>query len=238
MSLSLSYALLTSLISTPAMAQGIDGLDDPVEEQESARRPRKEEVVKEVNKGFYAKSSFGGAGYILELAPALRAGSAIGLAVGQDFVDQEKTSMAWEVALLQGVHNGCSYIYQADGTCQGGTPGPFIQGDTRTYSMLANYEFSKYPTRRIGLGVRAGGGVLFAPLLMDPDAYQRDVVAGEWGGNDGFYHNGAKPLGFGGVTFEYYSKLSHFSVGADADVFYAVNFDLGYNATGYFKYTF
>lgn len=240
MSLSVSFALLSGLVSTPAMAQGLDGLDDPVEED--ARKPKKDEVVKEVNKGLYAKSSFGAAGYLLDLNGFLKAGSAIGLSVGKDFVDQEEMSMAWEVALIQGVHNGCKYEYQADLICagnKGGTaPSPYIQGDTRTYSFLANYEFSKYPTRRVGLGFRAGGGVLFAPLLMDEDAYLRDVVAGTWGGVDPGYHSGAKPVGFGGLTFEYYSKLSHFSVGVDADVFYAVGFDLGFNATGYFKYTF
>lgn len=240
MSLSVSFALLSGLVSTPAMAQGLDGLDDPIEEE--ARKPKKDEVVKEVNKGLYAKSSFGAAGYLLDFNGFLKTGSAIGLAVGKDFVDQEEMSMAWEVALIQGVHNGCNYEYQADLICsgnKGGTaPSPYIQGDTRTYSMLANYEFSKYPTRRVGLGFRAGGGVLFAPLLMDEDAYLRDVVAGAWGGVDPGYHKGAHPVAFGGLTFEYYSKLSHFSVGVDADVFYAIGFDLGFNGTGYFKYTF
>ncbi len=240
MSLSVSFALLSGLVSTPAMAQGLDGLDDPIEEE--ARKPKKDEVVKEVNKGLYAKSSFGAAGYLLDFNGFLKTGSAIGLAVGKDFVDQEEMSMAWEVALIQGVHNGCNYEYQADLICagnKGGTaPSPYIQGDTRTYSLLANYEFSKYPTRRVGIGFRAGGGVLFAPLLMDAAAYERDVLAGTWGVADPGYHSGAHPVAFGGLTFEYYSKLSHFSVGVDADVFYAIGFDLGFNGTGYFKYTF
>ena len=42
----------------------------------------------------------------------------------------------------------------------------------------------------------------------------------------------------GGPAFEYYSKLAHFSVGLDADIFYAIGFDLGANAIGYMKYTF
>jgi hypothetical protein len=42
----------------------------------------------------------------------------------------------------------------------------------------------------------------------------------------------------GGPTFEYYTKLSHFSAGIDVDVFYAIGFDLGLNATGNLKYTF
>jgi len=42
----------------------------------------------------------------------------------------------------------------------------------------------------------------------------------------------------GGLTFEYYTKLSHFSVGADIDAMYIVNFDLGISPTAYLKYSF
>ena len=43
---------------------------------------------------------------------------------------------------------------------------------------------------------------------------------------------------FAGPTFEYYTKLSHFSVGVDVDVVYGIGWDLGLNATGALKYTF
>jgi hypothetical protein len=81
-----------------------------------------------------------------------------------------------------------------------------------------------------------GAGALSSPLLIDEDAYQREVIP-EFGGDPG-WHSGIKPLFVFGPTFEYYSKLSHFSVGIDADVFYGIGWDLGLNATGYFKYTF
>lgn len=234
-----SLALLSTLCATPAFAQGLDDLDDDSSGEELDRRGRAKPEVKEIVKGFYAKSSFGGAGYLLDFRGYVNAGSAIGLSFGQDFVDREKTSMAWEVAVVQGVHNGRDYREQADEGCRvAGGAAPCVQGDLRTYSFLANYEFSKYPTRRVGLGIRVGGGALTSPLLMDEEAYIREVVEGEWRGADPGYHTGIKPIGMGGVTFEYYSKLSHFSVGVDADVFYAVGFDLGTNVTGYFKYTF
>jgi hypothetical protein len=41
-----------------------------------------------------------------------------------------------------------------------------------------------------------------------------------------------------GPTIEYYTKLSHFSVGMDLDVTYVLNFDLGISPLGYLKYTF
>ena len=79
-----------------------------------------------------------------------------------------------------------------------------------------------------------------SPLLIDETAYQTEVVPQLSNSGTGQYvsHGGVKPVFLFGPTFEYYSKLSHFSVGIDADVFYGIGWDLGLNATGYFKYTF
>jgi hypothetical protein len=69
-------------------------------------------------------------------------------------------------------------------------------------------------------------------------AFAEQVVADAWGGNNPGYHDAPHPLGMGGPTVEYYTKLSHFSVGGEADIFYAIGFDLGMNVTGFLKYTF
>jgi hypothetical protein len=42
----------------------------------------------------------------------------------------------------------------------------------------------------------------------------------------------------GGPTIEYYTKLSHFSIGVDVDVYYVINFDLAVAPAGFLKYTF
>lgn len=238
--------LLSSLLATnPSFAQDYDDLDAPdtVEETARGRRSTAKPDVKEINKGVYAKANVGGAGYLGSFRGFVKGGTAVGVALGQDFVDREKTSMAWELAFLQGIHNGCDYQYQADLQCSGNKGGavasPLVEGDLRTYSFLLNYEISKYPNRRFGIGARLGAGGLYSPLLMDDDRYLTEVVQGEWGlAADPGYHDSFKPLGFGGATLEYYSKLSHFSIGGDADVFYAVGFDLGFNATFFMKYTF
>jgi len=234
--------LLTALLtSDPALAQDYGDLDEPEDTEEATRgrRSPNKPDVKEINKGFYAKANVGGAGYIGNFRGFVKGGTAVGVALGQDFVDREKTSMAWEFGFMQGIHNGCDYQHQADGICSGNAngPSPYVEGDLRTYSFLLNYEFSKYPTRRLGLGLRLGAGGLYSPLLMDPVRYQEDVLR-EWGINDPGYHGSFKPVGFGGFTAEYYSKLSHFSLGGDADVFYAVGFDVGFNASVFLKYTF
>ena len=53
------------------------------------------------------------------------------------------------------------------------------QGDVRVYTIAGLYEFSIYPTRRLGIGIRAGGGLSFTPLLMDEGEYETTVVK-EW----------------------------------------------------------
>jgi hypothetical protein len=227
-----------------ASAQDYDDYDDPIdEESEEARqektkkKKKKAAVVREVVKGLYAKANVGTGIYLGRFAGATKAGTTTTIGIGSEFLDQENFSMAWEIGFNQGVHNGMSYEQQADGGCQfAGGAYPCHQGDLRTYTLLAALEASTYPSRRIGIGARLGAGVLSSPLLIDEAAYQAEVVP-EFGGDPGF-HSGVKPLFVFGPTFEYYSKLSHFSVGIDADIFYGIGWDLGVNATGYFKYTF
>ncbi len=223
-----------------AYAQGYDDLDETAEEDTAApsRRGREREV-REVVKGIYAKSNVGGASYLLNFRGWVRNGTAVGLTVGMDFMDRETLSVAGELTFNQGIHNGVDYLTQGDYGCQQlGGSAPCVQGDLRTYILQGALEASFYPHRRIGLGGRLGAGVLRSPLLMDELAYQTQVLS-EWNmAVDPGYHNRFKPLALVGFTFEYYTKLSHFSVGIDADLFYAFGFDLGANWTGYFKYTF
>lgn len=237
----LTYALL----ATPAaFAQDEEEEDDGskyLEESDEDKggksrssRGRSPGQVREIVRGFYGKSNVGGAFYLGSFAPAVNGGTYVALSVGQDFVDNEKQSMAWEVQLQQGLHNGAPYLDQAGAGC--GVGAPCTEGDLRTYSIVALYEFSAYPTRRLGIGAHAGAGVLYSPLLIYGPAYQ-DEVLGEFGGDPG-YHNAPKPLIVAGPTLEYYTKLSHFSVGLDADVFYGIGWDLGMSASGYLKYTF
>lgn len=239
----LTIILLTSpiLLESVALAQDYDDLDsDGRERRPKKKKPKKErqsreaqlesEIIREIERGFYVKSMVGASMYLLDLAPTLQPGTALTLAVGQDFVDTDSTSMSWEVGLYQGVHNGVAWFDQA------GLPNPH-QGDSHTFAFMANYEWSTYPTRRLGLGLRAGAGVMSVPLLIEKSEYVASVIP-TWGGQESAIHKNIHPLGFAGPTVEYYTKLSHFSLGADVDVMYAVGMDLGLSFQGYFKYTF
>jgi hypothetical protein len=229
-------ALLWSL----ARADDVTDLDDPVPKKHAVRQPG-HEVIREVVRGFYAKADVGTTIYLGTFASTLSAGTVMSLGVGQDFLDQEHASMAWEAVLYQGVHNGLLFQLQPGNV----PPSAYIQGDTRTFELLGNWEYSLYPTRRLGVGVRVGGGIGAAPLLMERGAYVDKVVNETWqcpAGCDGEpepqIHVRPYPLVFGGPTFEYYTKLSHFSVGVDADVSYGFGFDLGMSIQGFMKYTF
>jgi len=193
--------------------------------------------IREIVRGAYLKSDVGGAIFLTN-GDVVQPGTLVGLSFGQDFVDREKESMAWELGIWQGLHNGVDLGTQmSTGGCQiSGGAYLCTEGDLRTYAATLNYEISFYPLRRLGLGARVGAGVLYSPLFILSDYYQQDFVS-KIGGDPGV-HNAFHPLGFGGVTAEYYTKLSHFSVGADVDVSYALNWALGLNLSGYLKYTF
>lgn len=240
-------SLALQLATPSAVAQDDDddsfleeGEEDKGGKSKSSRRTG-DRQVREITRGFYGKADVGAAFYLgrfAAISPStgnsyVSSGTYVSLGFGQDFVDQENMSMAWELNLEQGLHNGTDAFSQANDGCG---VAPCTEGDLRTYTVRALYEASFYPTRRIGIGGRVGGGVLYSPLLINAEAYNTDVID-EFGGDPGM-HNSIKPVVFLGPTFEYYTKLSHFSVGVDVDVFYGIGWDLGMNGAGYLKYTF
>jgi hypothetical protein len=240
-----SALIATSVLSfNDASADAYEDLDSEEakkkDKKEKTRRDRPTQEVREITKGLYAKANVGGGLYLGKFRGFVNPGTSLGLSVGKDFLDRENQSAAWEVMFFQGIHNGCHYEYQFRGECSGrpGEQGPLLQGDLRTYTFAATVDFAMYPSRRVGVSLRAGAGVLLSPLLMDETEYLEEVVTSTWGGIQPTYHQTPHPIVMFGPGVEYYTKLSHFSVGLDTDVFYGIGFDLGMNITGYMKYTF
>ena len=226
---------LSSVVVSDAVAQdSVQDLDaDPNARDRASRRDSLQgEVIREIERGYYLKSAIGSTFYLGNYSRTLQAGTLLGFAGGSDFIDNEKNSAAWEVQFTQGVHNGTRWENQAGNFA----PNEYIQGDTRTFLLAANIEYSIYPSRRLGIGARLGAGIMLSPLLIESTAYA-ETVEQEFGVTTTVHRN-PHPLVFVGPTFEYYTKLSHFSVGADVDVSYALGFDLGLSAAGYLKYTF
>lgn len=237
----LSLALLQSPAASVAFASDDDESSDLEESEEDKGKKRKstskkQTQVREITRGFYAKADVGVAAFVLPpFSQSISSGTLVSLSLGQDFVDTERLSMAWEVALAQGLHNGIEtqVEFVPDGCLTGGA---CTEGDLRTYTLQLNYEVSTYVTRRVGVGLRAGGGLMYSPLLMDSEYYATTVVP-LYGGQAGI-SNAFVPMVFGGPTLEYYTKLSHFSVGIDVDAAYYIGWSLAVNAAGTLKYTF
>lgn len=226
-----------SLYSIDAQAQDLD-LDNKEEKKSRSKKVKNVEFdrnVREIERGMYSKANVGATLYVLNHpAPFTAPVNSIALSVGDDFVDRESLSMAWEVSFLQTVHNGAAYDQQPGNLAVNN----YFQGDTRGFALTGAYEISKYPTRRLGVGFRAIAGVMGMPVLMDSASFDTLVVAQSWGLTASPNHRKVYiPVG-GGPTIEYYTKLAHFSIGADVDVLYIVGWDLGVQPTGYFKYTF
>ncbi len=234
---SIVAALVVGLVAPAAWAQGVQDLDGDSKSSGKARaRDFENVIVREVERGTYLKAGIGTQQYIATYGGIVRPVIGTALAVGSDVVDNENLSVAVEFALTQSLQNGPKRDELALLP-----PQNYIQGDIHTFATVVLGEVSFYPTKRFGLGMRAGGGVMFVPLLMESAAYDQSVVVEEWGlapGSGSLLHQGPLPVVAGGPTIEYYTKLSHFSIGADIDVYYVINFDLAVAPAGYVKYTF
>lgn len=235
----------TFLLAAPAWAQDED--DEPIDFDEPASktsrkasgRAQREQVVREIERGFYVKGNVGTTIYFGPRGNLLQPGTTLDLVVGQDFIDKPKLSVAWELSFYQAIHNARYGTYEEMGYAAGYDPNVLLQGDTHVFGIMGGFEASAYPVRRVGIGGHLGGGVGFAPLLMAEPFYSEDVV-GEWGGaaSRPAVHDGVLGMVYAGPTVEYYTKLSHFSLGLDVDFLYVIGLDFGMTATGFFKYTF
>jgi hypothetical protein len=228
LALATSLFALTCALGTEAMA--------------APKRGGEEGVIREIERGPYVQANIGSTFY-LGARRFLRPGTTVDLTVGGDVVDKDKLSVAVQFTLSQAMHlSALNYEGQpANGVGLNG----LIQGNTYTLGAYLGAKASAYPIRRLAVGGHLGAGVMAVPLLMDRASYDEVVVGlgngdGAWGGpaNAPAVHRGVKPTLFAGPHIEYYTKLSHFSLGVDVDFIYAIGMDFGGKATGFFKYTF
>lgn len=236
-------ALALVVNSLPAYAQDEVGAEGAVEggmvddAADSRRRARdgEEDVVREIVRGLYLKSSIGSGIFAPVNGVRLGGVMAVGISMGSDIIDRERFSVAIEGELAQGLFNGPPSAEQVIAA------GPVVQGDIHTIAGTVAAEASIYVSRRFGVGGRVGGGVLYAPVLVALDTYQNEFRgSSQWNGQNALFHNGTLPMGLAGLTIEYYTKLSHFSIGADADlnVLIASTTAFSVRPVGYLKYTF
>jgi len=240
------FLLLLGLAPGLAWAQSSGDLDGSDGQKTKSTRAQRAEssLIREVERGTYVKANIGSHNYLGTFGKACGGRStcltpviAVGLAVGSDFIDKEKQSFAWEFQFMQALNNGPKYE-EGNNELSVLAPEQLIQGDVHTLSGIFTMEASLYPSPRLGIGLRAGGGMMYVPLLWDEDTYTDKAVGESWNGQEPAVHAGALPMAVGGPSLEYYTKLSHFSVGADVDIYYVIGFDIAASPSGYIKYTF
>ena len=151
-----------------------------------AQAKEKDEIVREIERGLYLKSNLGSTlfmnthGIVRSTGGPLLSGvMTVQIGIGQEFVDKERFSLAWEADLYQGLFNGPIlqelYVEAAR---------PLVQGDVHILGGVAGIEASVYPTRRLGLGLLAGGGVYVMPLLMEEAAAGAGTGPSTFAGDD------------------------------------------------------
>lgn len=236
--------LLALTAPVSALAQSDVDFDEGGDDRGAAKRDAKQrdlsaEVVREIERGVYLKTNLGTTVYFGNRSALLKPGTTIMFTLGMDVIDKPKASMAWEINFYQALHNSTfpDYTFLAG---SGVPPQFYTQGDIHTFGVFAGLEGSAYPLRRLGIGGHAGGGIAFVPLLLDRGAngetYAR--VLQDLGVTALPLHERSHAAIYVGPTFEYYTKLSHFSLGLDVDFLYIFGLDLGMMATGYLKYSF
>jgi hypothetical protein len=241
--LSTLATLLALLAPAVGRAQDLDLDEEGGGRKEAKRevttREASQGVVREIERGVYLKSNVGTTVFFGGMSGLLKPGTTLNLTLGMDVVDKPKASVAWELNFVQALHNSKfpDYTYLAGA----GLPAnQLIQGDIHTFNVMAGVEASAYPVRRVGIGGHLGGGVSFIPLLLDKGegGTTYAMVLSDLGVTGLPVHDRVHGVVYAGPTIEYYTKLSHFSIGIDADFIYILGVDFGLMATGYFKYSF
>lgn len=230
------YALLLVVLGllltapTAAFAQGDDPDDDDdypddddddevdVDREESSRARRqtrtRKRVVREVVKGAYAKMNIGPLFWFPPISGVTStSGTQLDFSFGYDVLDRLNFTLSIEGSFFQLITNGDGVSIDL------GIASP-IQGDFRVFGGIAGIRagpnFGGKRVKRFSLQVHAAGGVGYSPPLVDlqNQAVLTRIAAG------GFpYLMQGRPLGIvqAGVGFEYYTRLSHFSLGVDFD---------------------
>jgi hypothetical protein len=207
-----------------------------VARERAAQRANKR-PVREVYKGAYGKMSMGAIIWLGSIADyTTTSGTALDFTFGYDFLDRLNFTMTGEVNFYQVITNG-------QGSVAGlGFASP-VQGDFRIVGGTANLRlgpnFVGRRVKRLHLAFQVGGGVGYSPRLTDLDSPNAAFGFASWNNRD--MHNRALGLITPGVGLEYYTPLSHFSLGLDVDFQMIVGgpvFAMGVAPYAFFKYTF
>ncbi len=220
-----------SLIATPTYAFAQDDPEDEdedypddddddevdIDREESARArrqtQRRKRVVREVVKGAYAKMNIGPLIWLPPISQVTSStGTQLDFSFGYDVLDRLNFTLSIEASFFQLVTNGDGVSVDI------GIASP-IQGDFRVFGGIAGIRAGPNVggkrVKRFSIVGHAAGGVGYSPALVDMTSQNVQTrIAASYGS---IMQGRALGLVQAGAGVEYYTRLSHFSLGMDID---------------------
>lgn len=202
-----------------------------------APEPKPARVVPK--RGRFVQSDLGATAYLGAFGRTpegalLEPGSSTSIGFGGDHaLASQRGAVAWELAVTSGAHNGLSWLTHATCWREGSCARNPLQGPTRTFAGRLNGTATWTPHPRVGLGLRAGAGVMFAPMLLSARGAREAEAAFD---RPLTVHLTPHAEGLLGPTVELHTRVPGLSVGVNADFLYTVGFDYGTSMTGFARY--
>lgn len=205
--------------------------------QRETQERRKKRPVREIVKGAYLKVNLGPLFWLPPMSNfTSTTGTEMDISFGYDVVDTLGFTLSIEGSFFQTITNGDGV--STDIGAQIGSP---IQGDFRifggTASVRAAANIGGKRVKRFSISGHGGGGIGYSPALVDLTD-NRVVSRMAYG-----FIMQDRPLGIvqAGLGLEYYTRLSHFSVGLDIDFNVILGgpiVGMGVATNAFAKYTF
>jgi hypothetical protein len=228
-------------------ASDIDEPDDvEPERRQGTRKKKRKRRVREVVKGAYLKINIGPQFWLPPISSVTSTSATeLDFSFGYDLIDRLPFTLTVEGSFTTLVANGTGVNDEnAFNTLLAlGIP-PTIQGDFRLYGGTVNLRFGPNfggkKTKRGNISIQVGGGGGYSPALID---LSDPVVVNRMNANGKGYLMQGRFLGLitPGIGIEYYTKLSHFSLGLDVDaniILGGPSVAIGVGLNFFAKYTF
>ncbi len=232
-----------------ARREDIDS-DQPDEDDEPRSRQgttrKKKRKTREVVKGAYLKMNVGPVFWLPPISSSTpTSGTELDFSFGYDVVDKLPFTLTIEASFTTLITNGTGINDEAafQALLAAGIV-PTIQGDFRVFGGTVNLRlgpnFGGRKTKRAHFCIQVGGGGAYSPALID---LQDPVIINRANANGLGYVMQGRFLGIitPGLGIEYYTKLSHFSLGLDIDadiILGGPSAAIGIGANFFAKYTF
>ncbi len=221
-----------------------DGVEDIDREEERRRRTTKKKkrkrIVREVVKGAYAKINMGPTFWLPPISNwTSTSGTEIDFSFGYDVLDKLNFTLTVEGSFFNVITNATGPLLFGN-TVQ---PSP-LQGDFNMFGGTAAVRFGPNflgkRAKRLHLAIQVGGGVGYSPILVDIETSTLFAANSQTYGQ--LIQGGPVGLITPAIGLEYYTRLSHFSVGVDVDFVVIVGrantVAMSVGPTFFVKYTF